>query len=330
VNLSLLSQCDRVLSGCGRPVAPKGMGWVDLPYGLQYQKFLPGQTISPGSSPVTTEEKVVSTEAPFLCKSIQTFVQPETNGAVYWRLRFPNGRFLQSQTCAITPSANFGSYRLYLDKPVECEPGSKFYVTVDGLTQNAANATGVSVLLEGCLRYPLKGNPCGAVQCLPDEVIKQARYTLDPNQNILAPEWRLGNQCYPETPAGYKDSFFEYCTNVNSLVAVPWTGEIVANVNFPLDSVSDFVGRSMSVNVLSTTGSAAGLIAIRMRTSTGYELTDGFTLAAPISNVMFPELPLPALGGLYIDFMVVDGSGTSNSTMNVQFVLSGVKRRRVS
>ena len=330
MDIALLSQCDRVLTNCGRPVMPAGVGWVDMPYGIQYQQFLPGQTLQPGSSPIATTEKVVNTPVPWMLKRIMGYGQPPTNGAVYWHLRLPTSRFLQSRTCAVTPAFNTGSYSLSLGAPIECPPGSKFFVTTDGITNNASEATGLSLLLDGCLRYPVKGNPCGAPAIT--DSCRVERYTLDPNQNILAPEWRLGNQCYDETPPGYRDEFFQFCTPVPSLVQVPWTGQIVSDVRFPIDPMADFIGRlTFMQKIASITGTiTAGQLAVRVRTDTGYELTDGFTLAKPIERSLFPSLPLRAGGYLSIDYMVVDGAGTTNSVYNVQTILAGVKRRRSS
>lgn len=332
MDVQLLTECDRILTSCGRPVMPRGAAWVDVPYKMQYQKFLQGQTLAPGSSPVSTEEKIVDTEVPFVCFGVSAIAQPYTPGAVYWRLRLPTGRFLHSKQCAITEVGGFGSYRYWFDQPIVCEPGSKFYITVDSLTQSPTLAAGVSIVFEGGLRHTVRGAPADvSATAIKEACAAMARYRQNPNGNIMAPEWRLGNQCHPETPKGMVDEAFEYVTPLASLVPVPWTGEIVPNVLFPIQGSSDFIGRFFSTQSPSTTGgSATGTIAVRIRTDTGYELTDGFTIASAISTVLFPSLPLNAAGALYIDYMVVDGAGTANAVMNVQTVLCGVKRKRAA
>ena len=326
MDIRLLSECDRVLTSCGRPKMPKGVAWIDIPYHITYQKFLAGQTIAPTSTPVVTEERIVNTEVPFICYGISGFGQPATPGALYWRLRLPTGRFLQSKETAFSEAGSgFGSYRYYFDQPVECQPGSKFFITIDSLVNNATTATGLSLVFHGALRYPMAGDANGVPTASAERCANLARYTQNPNQNILAPEWRLGGQCYPETPAGMKDYQFWYSTPMNNLVAVPVSGAITPNVNFPIQATSDFIGRFLSFATISASEGASGTLAVRIRTDTGYELTDGFTVASEISSVIFPGLRLNAGGALFIDYMVVDGAGSGN--LNIQTVLGGVKRR---
>lgn len=327
MDIRLLSECDRVLTSCGRPKMPKGVAWVDIPYKMTYQKFLQGQTLAPGVPPVSTEERIVDTEVPFVCYGISAFGQPATAGALYWRLRMPNGRFLQSKETAFTEAGDFGSWKYYFDQPIECAPGSKFFVTIDSLVNNPDTATGLSLVFEGALRYPIAGKATGVPTQNAELCAALQRYTQNPNQNILAPEWRLGSQCYAETPAGFQDDQFWYGTPLSNLVAVPWTGQIVPNVPFPIQATSDFVGRFLAFVVASNTGSAAGTLAVRIRTDTGYEVTDGFTLASAISTVLFPGLRLNGGGALFIDYMVVDGSGGVGDVLNVYTLLGGVKRR---
>lgn len=327
MDIRLLSECDRVLTSCGRPKMPKGTAWVDLPYKMTYQKFLQGQTLAPAVSPVTTEERIVDAEVPFVVYGISAFGQPATPGSLYWRLRLPNGRFLQSKNTAFTEAADFGSWRVFFDQPVECEPGSKFYVTIDSLVNNPDTATGLSLVFEGALRYPIAGNAVGVPTQSPELCAALKRYTQNPNQNMLAPEWRLGSQCYPETPAGFRDSQFWYGTPAANLISVPWTGQIVPNVVFPIEATSDFVGRFLTFMVVSATGGATGTLAVRIRTDTGYEMTDGFTIASAISAPVFPGLRLNGGGALFIDYMVLDGAGAAGGMLNVYALLGGVKRR---
>ena len=91
------------------------------------------------------------------------------------------------------------------------------------------------------------------------------------------------------------------------------------------------MARQLYFNQFSVTAAAFppnGLLAVRIRTDEGYEMTDGFTLAGPISNALFPELIIKAGGGLYIDYQVLDGTGAATDTLNIQPILGGVKRWR--
>lgn len=325
IDFKLLTEQDTVLSACGRPMMPRGAASVDIPKKFLYSKVVAGTTLDPLTVPVNTVEKVIEAPVPFLLKSISMFQQPPVLNAVLWRLRLPNGRYLQANETGVSQAGDCGSYKFVLDDPIECAPGSKLWVTLDGLANNATLMSALSIVFGGWLRYPLRGIVCKIVGERITQRNIRARYTLDPNQNIMAPEWRLGNQCYPETPPGVIDRSFEYCTPRTSLIAVPWTGEPLSNVAFLVENTSQFVARFISFRQQSVTGTASGTLAVRITTDTGYEITDGFT---PISfnGPMFPELPLSGGGALYIDFMVVDGAGTEGSTINYQVVLGGVKR----
>lgn len=318
MKVELITEADRVLNACGRPIPGAGAGWVEIPKGILYAKYL-----AAGVAP-TTEERLVETPVPFLLKAIQGFQNPPTLDAVLWRLRFPDGSDFQSRNATCSEGLDYGSFRLAIDPPVLCDPGSRFWVTVDGLTNNSSNATSLNLVLEGVLRYSIRGGAaCGVAPAL------RPRYVRDQNQNILAPEWRLGNQCYPETPVGFFDKPYTYATPLVSLVQVPWTGVIVPGVKFPMESDTEFVARSFATVTNSATGGSTGNVAVRIRRDDGYEVTDGFTLARRISGPMFPELPIKPHGALYIDYQVFGGLGAVGGVLLVQTFVSGVKRRRL-
>lgn len=326
MKVELLTQADQVLSPCGRYVAPAGLGWVDIPFGMQYQKYLANAAAD------STEEKLVETPVPFILRAFQAFAQPGTIGAVYWRMRFPTGRFFQSQICAVSEEFDFGSFRQPIDPPLECAPGSRFYFTTDGLIASGTDVA-ITVLLEGVLRYTIKGTSGCAIPIGRNEpwASQPAFPVHDPNQNILAPECRLGGQCYPETPKGYRDEPFTYCVPLSNAVSVKNDGSVTANQPLLIGSDADFVVRGLNF-VFTAVGGATGTLFVRIRSDSGYEITDGFCTAARISTVLFPELWLKSSGrgasALFIDYMFVDNNATGS--WNVQPVAIGVKRRRVS
>jgi hypothetical protein len=315
-----LTECDRVLSNCGRIQSPPGAGWVDFPTGLQYAKFLPS------GSPASTEQKLIETPVTFVLKAFQAYAQPASVGAVYWRLRLPNGHFFESTVNCVDESYNNGSFRQTFEPHIECQPGDRLFITVDGLLE-AGTDVAVTVLFEGALRYTLKGESAGCaapvLQGLP------ALFRLgDPNLNPLAPEWRLGNQCYPETPPGYRDYAYIYLLQSQSAVSLVPDGSVIANQPLLIGSDSDFVARGL--NFLTTSkGGASGTLYVRIRDHTGYELTDGFCQAGRISTVLFPELWIHSagLGGaLFYDYTFADGNSTGNFL--IQPVVHGVRRLR--
>ena len=319
MDLQTLSECDQVLNSCGRPSLPQGggIGYVDIPYGIQFQKFQVGTTI-------TTTNVNVDTPVPFIFRSFQAFVPAGITGTVNWRLRLPNGRFLQSST---TPGGlSRGSFREVMQGPLECQPKSFFQVTFDSVLGSVSNAAALTVLLEGALRFSVRGADCapGQVESIPP------RYTLDKRQNILAPEWRLGNQCYVETPAGYQDEPFAMVTPLSNLITVPVSGAVVPNIAFALDPTCDFVARFFQPVINSTDLGGTGTLAVQVRDDAGYSYTDGFLPITQIYTV-FPEWWIRSQGrksALYIDYQAVDTTGSGN--LFVQTLFGGVKRRRVS
>ena len=322
-----LTQSDQILSACGRPAMSQANAWVDIPYGIPYNRFALG-SVSVG--PVFNDEIIVDTPVPFLLKAIQIWVPLGIEGNVNWRLRFPNGHFWNSNNSS-GPFAS-GSFRYVFQQPVECNPRSKIWVTLDGQTDQWFNAGGMSAVFEGCLRFPLRGNPCGQSVTLEQAELALPRYRQDRNCNILAPEWRLGNQCYPETPRGYRDEAFTYAGYLSNLIPVPWTGQVVANQQLPFESLCDFVIRWFGFADVSTTGGAAGNLAVRIFDDTGYEMTAGFTPLGFGSFPLFPEFWVKGENktpALFIDYQILDGSGAGGGVINVQPIFGGVKRRRV-
>lgn len=327
MNLELLSECDRVLNICGRPSLPQGagIGYVDIPYGIQFQKFVLG-TGGGNAFPISTTNVEVDTPVPFVFTSFQAFAPAGTTGKVNWRLRLPNGRFLHS---ASTPGGlSRGSFRYTLQKPLECSPKQFFQITFDGITDLVTNAAALTVLLEGVLRFPIRGADCVAETA---EKIPPRYPFGEKRQNIIAPEWRLGNQCHAETPDGYRDEPYTACTPLSNLIAVSAAGGVVPNVVFGLDPSCDFVMRFFQPVVNSSSdGASTGTLAVQVRDDSGYSYTDGFLPVTQLYTV-FPEWWIRSQGkkaALYIDYQAVDTTGTGN--LLVQTLIGGVKRRRVA
>jgi hypothetical protein len=321
MKVELLTEADRVLSNCGRVVAPSGLGWVDIPKGLQYQKYLADNAAD------TTEEKVVDTPVPFILKSFQGFGQPGAKGAVYFQIRFPSGRFVESRICPISESVSYGSYREYLDPPVECQPGSRFWITLDGLLQ-AGTDVALTLLFEGVLRYTIKGSAgCVSPVSLGSPWAKMPRYVMDGNQNIEAPEWRLGTQQWA-TPSGYRDEVYWLTATSPNFVAVPIDGSVV-QAALDLDYGGDFIARYVRFYVIPNASGITGTPYVRIRRDDGYEVTDGFVNATRINTVMFPGLPLKSGTALIIEYMLVDAGGALGSTLTIQPVFGGLRRRKL-
>lgn len=354
MTLELLSEADYVLTACGRPVPPKGYRFVDLPRVIpfHFDNLV-------GEQPGTPFNRTVSNTADtiFLTRGLVI------SSAFRARLRWPSGRFL-SQTVMFNSSEEAspqgkGSTMLALTEEMPLDPDARVTVQISGVDVASG---GCDLNLWGVLRYMLKvgdemddgsrvpANPRTA--CLvgyptitnlnkagldliddPIETLKaRPRYLCGPNQNIMAPEWALGNQCTLETPDGWQDEPFTFFSppiaivnggEVYSIpVIVPGGGEdvIVKSLKFFTTYSADY----FSVPVL------------QIRLPNGYSMTGGDMIPVAydqdfIPNVfelpVFPTMPLKTGMRLILDAadMLVSGAGTA--TLIVQFV--GVKRRRL-
>src|SRR5208283_2089206 len=106
---------------------------------------------------------------------------------------------------------------------------------------------------------------------------------------------------------------------------VPVTGPTSGQLNIPIDKGIDFVCRRILADVNQDAGVSGGEFLVRIRTSGGYSLTDGFIdIAQYLAGVEFPvDWIIPGGEQVFVDLVLADGAGTGN--MYIRIHLEGVK-----
>ena len=194
---------------------------------------------------------------------------------------------------------------------------SAFYFTP------AIAASGITFMyFWGVLRFMLDASGDEPAPYLPDTA-RTPRIPGTQNQNIMAPEWMLGNQCTPETPPGYWDEPFTLHSDpIKNAVGQTNVGN---SVNVP-DDCAVFIVRNVQYNSVPDAG-VTGAATVNIRLPEGYSLTDRDYLPQDWTGPLFPLLNVEAGGRIILDVGDMDASGAGNITTTVQF--DGVKRRRL-
>lgn len=335
-SIELLRQADMVLNSCGRPVPPAGYRFVDLPRVLPYFQ----QLTTPPSPPFQGRLSNAA-DTRFLVRGVAV----QTTLAL--RIRWPDGHFLsQNPSTVFNPidsSYPMGLGGNMLAFPTErvLDPGARISIEASGSSPGT-----IKLAFWGVLRYLLKmsngapgsgpaaclvGYPSaptgGGLATMPDPAAALAalpRIKCGPNQNIMAPEFRLGNQLTPETPDGYEDASFTF---FSSPISVAVNGESYNNIVI-VPGGDDVVIRNVT-GFVSYTGTAAGIPTIQVRLPNGYSLTGGDLVpfnVIPAGAAVFPTMRIASGGRIIIDMANLNATGIGNIVTVVQF--DGVKRRK--
>jgi hypothetical protein len=334
MDAQLLTQADFTLNRCGRPTAPSGLSSVYLYKAFMVQNYFP---VTPGT---TTQQlvKEITGETTWCLRAIE--ITSSTATALSLQILLPNGHFLINNLQDSLQIAGYGSYRYLFAKELECPPGSKIQVTF--ADTNTSVAQPQAILFEGAYKYLLKG--AGKICTTLDAAANMPRYFGDFNENIMAPCWAHG--VGPATPTGLSDIEWTYgpqglialAGNVSGLglanTAVNATSIDVANGPFqatqviPIDSGSDFRCRRLLFGITADSTVTAGTILCRVRTGSGYALTDDYLDAATyIGSSWIPkDWEIKAADNVYVDMQLVDQTGTG--LIYLQTFLEGTKRRR--
>ena len=324
MNPHYLEQANYILDACGRPVAPKNTSYVDLPASIGYSRFMPGSTDGtyPGSEDIGGV--MHKGRGSFMLRAITAQSLPRNTQGVYWRLRLPDGRFLQSALTSHAMAFGFGSDRQSLTPEIEWKAGEKLYVDLDTILAGPPPSdTGYSVAMqfEGAFRFPISGAP--PAHPLTGDF---PRYFEGVSQNILSPAFRFGPGCPSETPAGYQDEEFVYVSPVNGL---PTSGSQVSNIAVAIEPNSDFILRAVWPFFPGSSNEGTGSVVIRPRRGDGYVMSNVFIPVNSIQGPVFPELRIKAGDNFYFDAKVIDGAGAFE-VVTFGLYLVGVKRRRIS
>ena len=319
---ALLKNADVILSKCGRPMAPRGSAYVDIPTSYLYQTVTQAGT----AALIQSEPCVQDGDTNFILRALAGFnsiVAPLSWPSYSYRIKFPDGSYYNGNWSASVNDWAFarGSYRMAIDGEVVCPPGSEFIIDLSP-GANPTNAGNPQILFEGVLRYSVKDRFGKAAPPL------APRYVRNPNQNIMAPEWMTGSR-QMETPAGWQDEFHMYVTT--STISVT----ITAGAATPALSIAcgglganeDFVWNETRA-VATFTGSAGGVPVIKITFPDGYALTDNFVQLAEIQGPMPKPAVIPAGRSLLVDASVFSPTGTG--ACNIVLYLKGVRRKRAA
>lgn len=205
----------------------------------------------------------------------------------------------------------------------------------DALTDNETCVIGYPAQAQAskapsCLiGYPVSGGAKGIQGSVmiadPIEVLKaRPRFECWPNGNIFAPEFLLGNQRDPNTPAGgYRDEAFTFLSDVYTVIS---GGASYSNA-IPFPGQDDLVIRRWRA-IISWLGGANGNPVVGLRSPSGYSLTGGDQMPIFLGFwiPMFPTL-LGRAGTLLIADISLPAGGGS---ITIQFEFDAAKRRKVA
>lgn len=336
----LLTQADFVLNSCGRPVPPPGLRHIDLSYIIPYQgSVAAGSVAGPTQGRVANNERTV-----FFCKGV--VMQNDTKVKIKW----PNGRFLTQNPLPVNASpfgapAGRGGNMYTLNEPIAVDAGGRIGVEVSGaegdtdlefwgvlrywINETDANAARAANAGSCIVGYSTPARTPGKLEMMENPIAalrSRDRLLCGPNQNIMAPEFLLGNQCTPETPAGYSDEAFTFFSDAISVApgASSYDNAII------VQGADDTVVRRFRV-LTTYSGSASGIPVVQLRDPSGYSVTGGDLIPFASFNTWFPMFPSLVVRGrgrrIILDVANILAAGSGLITAQIEF--DAVKRRKV-
>lgn len=322
-DIQLLKDADKLLSKCGRPLrASDGTVFLPLPKYFFYQS-------NHAPSTITNEARNIFGDTVFLLRSMA--IVPPVND-LYFRLQFPNGRFLQNVNRLMSQVANTASQRYPIIPEVPCQPGERLLITLDDRpTNNGAGAgsiTPVQMLFGGVYLFTIRDSVVQPINPLRDAAMMK-RYFDTVNQNIMAPEiaLSLGNDA---TPKGYIDSPFTICdpVPVNPGFQMASTGSLSTSRTVLVSGCAFFVAKRLIFTFSTTTPGLSATLQVRVRDASGYSLTNDYIDVSQYSNAPYAcDWTLCNGSQLIFDYSIVDQTG-GPGTWNVQCFIEGQRRRR--
>lgn len=316
----LLKQSDFILNACARPVPPTNTTWVDIPVHIAYSRAIP--TLSELTNGIVHRWKV-----PFILRAITAAALPRETQGTYWRMRFANGRYFQSQLTSHAMAFGIGSNRQLINPEVEWNPGEKVFIDLNTQQGVIGTPTTVAMMFEGVLRFPITG-PASIANPLYADIPNGAngdafRYFQGENQNILAPEFRFGASCPSETPPGYRDEEFRY---VSPSIDLQTAGATISNTQTNIEPGSDFYMREAWPYFPGGANQGFGTVVCRMRRGDGYALSSNFLPINTIQGPVFPQLKIKATDSISFDAYVVGGGGGAGTVLSFGLYFMGVRR----
>ena len=372
MKLELLKQADYTLNDCGRPIPPPGYRFVDLFRVIPFH-FDTTATVGPATPfnrGITNNADTifiargVTIDASFsvrlrwpsgrfLSQSLMWYNALEASpmGTAGTMLALQSEEVIQPDghvTIQISPGTGGN------DQFVNLSLWGVLRYLLKDTDAIASGKTAGSAAPQSCIvgyekggncivGYPataqLTGAAAAAAAALISDPVQaleaRPRYVCTPNQNIMAPEYRLGNQCTPETPNGYRD---EPYTFFSPAVTIPAGGE-VDGLAVLVPGRETVVIRKITFYITLTGGGFFAVPTCQIRLPNGYSITGGDMI--PCSSdfnflpyvwqlPFFPTLHVAPGDRIILDFADMLVSGASEDSASTVFVeFDGVKRRKI-
>lgn len=135
--------------------------------------------------------------------------------------------------------------------------------------------------------------------------------------NPLVPRWRLDSSNPSETPAGFRDQFFQYSMNFTVAANI-----LAQSLFIILDRDADFILRQIEPQGYQVGSAETAVGAYRLRDGFGNALSDDLLLSTDVYGPIFTELWLPGGSRVFLDF---DNTQQAYA-VQVAVILRGCKR----
>lgn len=326
MSVELLREADLILSACGRPVAPPGVRWVDIPGALVFQTVVlgTGEPETPANGVTQLVGRLVNTyPAPFL---IRGFLGTEEFVDCAFRVIWPDGRYVQRTLTPIGFESASGPRQFTIFPEVQINPGDRIKLEFNrSLFPPDTVNLNVCLAFNGAIRFLLTATGAEPPQPLPDLSLAP-RIRSGPNQNIMVPEFWQGDQCYPETPPGFWDEVFLLQSD---LVEVPTATLVPDQVLRVPGDCAEFIGRHITFTITADEAITVGRPIFNFRLPTGYAITGGDFVTDQIAGPIFPELVAPGGGRILFDVSTEDTDQVEEGSFFVRVNIHGCKRRAI-
>lgn len=307
---TLLTECDRVLSKCGRPQAPRGAAYVMVDYPFLYNVANPAN-----QSVVGTRE--ISGPTDWQLESI-AIVQ---SASAFVRIQLPNGRWLSNILSDIGPNAWASSFQRAITCPVLIQPGQKFRIITD-TSETGSPQSSIAILFGGSYRFAVK--QAAPQKPIPADIAANYnRYFQTPNGNILAPEMDLDLD-FSEIPSGYREGEFRLST-------LPITGTILTpggqtTLQILLDARYHFSIRRLTFES-SFSGGATGTLSCIPRDSSGFSLSTDYVPTSILQSMPWAHnWEIPGGQSLFFDMQLGNTTGAGAATFSCNAI--GTRRKK--
>lgn len=166
-------------------------------------------------------------------------------------------------------------------------------------------------------------DPVAALEDLP-------RFGCGPNQNVMAPEFRMGNQATPETPTGFEDESFTFLSPAYTVAVGQSLYGCIVTVPGAVDVV---IKRFRLISTWDDAALAVGppVVIVGLQLPSGYSVTGGDLIPTDLLwwAPLFPTLRVAHGARIVFDLSSI-GFSSARGSITTRIEFDAVKRRRVS